>query len=216
MVRQARVAGRPVVLGASLVWALGVITGGAVMLRHGVTAGASASAPARWPEDAPFARQAGRPLLVAVAHPHCPCTVASLNEINRIRCDARGPFDVAALMVQPRGKSEEWVRGGGAFAAAERIPGARVVIDEGGAFARRLGAETSGQTLLFDGDGRLVFAGGVTSGRGHEGDSAGRSAVLALIERPGEGTAGTTPVFGCPLFGGEACVADACCAEDTR
>ena len=38
---------------------------------------------------------------------------------------------------------------------------------------QRFGAETSGQTLLYDRDGRLLFSGGTTGSRGHDGDNAG-------------------------------------------
>jgi hypothetical protein len=71
-------------------------------------------------------------------------------------------------------------------------------IDEGGAEARRFGAATSGQALLYDAAGRLVFSGGITPARGHSGDSAGRDAIIRWVER------GTAPqksafVFGCSL-----------------
>ena len=59
-------------------------------------------------------------------------------------------------------------------------------------------ASTSGQTLLFDRDGDLIFSGGITGGRGHSGDNAGRDAIVSLVES-GESTLDETPVFGCSL-----------------
>jgi hypothetical protein len=86
--------------------------------------------------------------------------------------------------------------------AAAAIPGVTVLADEGGAECRRFGGVTSGQTLLYTPDGRLQFSGGITEGRGHSGDNAGRSSLQAYLLHltpPPELTA-ETPVYGCPLF----------------
>jgi hypothetical protein len=64
--------------------------------------------------------------------------------------------------------------------------------------ARRFGASTSGQTLLYNMAGRLVFNGGITIARGHSGSNDGRDAVVALLS--GLVPMHTiTPVFGCSL-----------------
>ncbi len=86
------------------------------------------------------------------------------------------------------------------WAMAGRIPGARRVRDPGGAEARRFGAMTSGLVLFFDGRGALRFRGGVTPGRGHEGDSAGAAALEAAL-RERSGPPGWARVFGCGLEG---------------
>ena len=58
---------------------------------------------------------------------------------------------------------------------------------------------TSGQTLLYDEDGRLAFSGGITGARAHAGDNLGRQSLVALLNRePAKRSA--TNVFGCPLF----------------
>ena len=40
-----------------------------------------------------------------------------------------------------------------------------------------------GHVLLYDKNGALVFSGGVTPARGHEGDSIGNSMILAIIRK---------------------------------
>lgn len=81
---------------------------------------------------------------------------------------------------------------------AAAIPGAATIADAGGALHEAFGVRTSGHALLYSADGSLLFSGGVTGGRGHEGGNPGRSAVVALL-------AGDTPrirsapVYGCPL-----------------
>jgi hypothetical protein len=57
----------------------------------------------------------------------------------------------------------------------------------------------SGETLLYDPHGRLVFRGGLTAGRGHAGDSPGRRAVVACFNEPTPERR-DLPVFGCPLL----------------
>ncbi|HEY8966270.1 MAG TPA: hypothetical protein VIM58_07500, partial [Candidatus Methylacidiphilales bacterium] len=89
--------------------------------------------------------------------------------------------------------------------AARRIPGVAVVADPDGKAAALLGAKTSGEVLLFDGAGRLLFSGGITGARGHEGPNAGEAAVIALAsgaELPAASR--RAPVYGCSLVGADA------------
>src|SRR5262249_49648190 len=81
---------------------------------------------------------------------------------------------------------------------AADIPGLAVMIDEDGREAELFQARTSGQSALYDAQGRLAFRGGITASRGHAGDNPGRSAIEGLLHA---GTAGAnrTAVFGCAL-----------------
>jgi hypothetical protein len=79
------------------------------------------------------------------------------------------------------------------------IPGVTVADDIDGIEAQRFGAKTSGFTLLYSADGKLLFRGGITDGRGHSGDNIGRAAVTALL-RGNRAETTRTQVFGCPLF----------------
>src|SRR5207244_9248206 len=102
------------------------------------------------------------------------------------------------VFIRPAGVAADWEKTA-LWRSAARIPDVSVVGDEAGREARRFGGETSGQTLLYDPTGRLLFSGGTTIARGHLGDSAGLEAILALLDgrRPPRAT---TPVFGCSLF----------------
>jgi hypothetical protein len=80
------------------------------------------------------------------------------------------------------------------------IPGAMAIVDVEGIEARRFGAKTSGLTLLYDPNRQLAFQGGITEGRGHEGDNAGSSLLLARLNGTANGL-GRADTFGCPLFG---------------
>jgi hypothetical protein len=76
-----------------------------------------------------------------------------------------------------------------------------MVRDRGGVEAKRFGARTSGEVLLYSAVGRLLFFGGITGSRGHEGDNYGLTSLASfLTATPSESavTAGS-PVFGCAL-----------------
>jgi hypothetical protein len=81
---------------------------------------------------------------------------------------------------------------------ASEIPGVTVMGDDGGVEATRFHVSTSGATTVYDTDGRLLFSGGITSARGHEGDSAGLERIRSLL-RTGKADRADAPVFGCSL-----------------
>jgi len=102
------------------------------------------------------------------------------------------------LFVTPPGASGGW-EATDLWRGAAAIPGVTVVDDLDGVEARRFGALTSGQVLLYDAGGQLRFSGGITPARGHAGDNAGRSAIVALVESASSAPV-ETPVFGCSLL----------------
>ena len=115
----------------------------------------------------------------------------------RIMASCRGRVDASVLLLSTEGADPEWEQTD-ARAALLAMPGIRVVSDPGGVEAGVFGAETSGKTLLFDGQGRLVFSGGITGSRGHEGDNPGEDAVIDWITR-GTSDLRTSAVYGCSL-----------------
>ena len=65
------------------------------------------------------------------------------------------------LFLKPKQSGSEW-EDTELRRSVAAIPSVMVLSDVDGAEARRFGAETSGHTLLFDRDGRLLFSGGIT------------------------------------------------------
>lgn len=139
---------------------------------------------------------AGRWCLTVFAHPRCPCSRATWEGLTGITA-AAPDLTVRVRFVLPPGTGFGWERGE-LWDAATRITGAEVAADVNGNEARRFGAETSGQAVLTDPSGRVVFRGGLTPARGRTGACAGRRAVLDWVE--GRTGAARSPVFGCPLF----------------
>jgi hypothetical protein len=164
--------------------------------RFETTPGLPASAPRAWPAATTVPRTPGNWSLVMLVHPHCSCSRASVQELAEIVEKAPRDVQTTVLVYRPREMAAGWERTN-VYDAATRVRGARVLIDQDGAAAGSFGGFTSGQTFLYDGDGRLRFAGGVTSLRGHAGLNRGRVDVIRIAsQRSGNGS---HPVFGCAI-----------------
>jgi hypothetical protein len=160
--------------------------------------GQAAAPPSLWPADSRIHLSTDRATLIMLTHPRCPCTRASIGELDRLMAQAQGRVMAHVLIVKPAGAGDDWEETD-LLQSAASIPGVNVVVDDGGVEAHRFHALTSGQTVLYDTEGRLLFSGGVTGSRGHSGDNAGRSAIVSLLNA-GEAERAETFVFGCPLF----------------
>ena len=159
---------------------LGAVAGGASwLLGYDAVPGGPGGSSICWPADSGLRPVPGQFNLFLFAHPHCPCTRAGLAELTWVLDRSCGKVETRIVFVIPPGAPEGW---GQKPVASDAVPGVRVVSDDGGREAAAFGAVTSGQVLLFDPEGRLVFRGGITAGRGHRGDNPGRRAVLDLIQ----------------------------------
>jgi hypothetical protein len=136
--------------------------------------------------------------LVLFAHPKCPCTRASLHALDGLLAETQNRVSVTVVFTIPDGVPSDWEQGY-LWNLASRIPGLRVIRDQGGGEAHRFHAEGSGHVLLYDPSGKLLFSGGITSSRGHEDDNVGRSAIVSLILH-GHSSVSQTAVFGCSLL----------------
>jgi hypothetical protein len=180
-----------------LLWLAGIGAGLKILWRYENAPGVAAAAPRFWPADSRLQRASGRATLVMLAHPHCPCTRASIGELALLMAQCQGRVETQVVFYQPDGFAEDWARTD-LWHSAAIIPGVTVQQDTGGIEARRFQAETSGQALLYDAAGRLIFSGGITGSRGHSGDNAGRSAIISLLTK-GQAEHNQTFVFGCSL-----------------
>jgi len=183
----------------SAIWLIGAVAGLSVLWKYDNEAGVGANAPAQWPvAQGTLALASGRPTLVLLAHPQCSCTRATLNELAEALARARTRPKTYVLFLKPEGFSNGWERTD-LWRSAAALPDVTVIRDDDGREARRFGTATSGQTLLYDSNGTLLFSGGITGARAHAGDNAGRRSLVALLngDRPDRAR---TNVFGCPLF----------------
>jgi hypothetical protein len=157
---------------------------------HSTTRGESGVTPGVWPDDATLVR--GRKATVVMfVHPTCPCSRSSLAELRTV-VDA-GAASVVVVFAGPDVTGPAWDIAG-------RIPQVMRVVDDGSE-AARFGARTSGYTVVYDRDGKLRFAGGITGSRGHTGANVGTDTVRQILAGATD-TLTSHPVFGCPIGSG--------------
>jgi hypothetical protein len=176
-------------------WCGCVALGFHATLRYSFSAAPAAATAAPHLDPASVSLDRTRPTLMLFLHPYCPCSAASVGEIRRIVREHPDGFAVEIRFCDVDGEDPSDTP---LWRAAAGIPGARLLRshrDE----VRRFGVGTSGETLVYSPAGELLFQGGVTPSRGHEGDNAGSRAVVETL-RPDAAAARHTPVFGCRLF----------------
>ena len=187
------------------IWIAAVLAAMACLWAYKLEPGAPADLAPRWPADSSLAASPDRPTLVMFAHPRCPCTRASLSELRAVLSRFSGRVATYVVFMRPSGSSPDWSRTD-TWATAASLAGVRLVTDTDGREASRFGALTSGHVVLYDARRRLLFSGGITPGRGHEGDSPQLDHLIRLLERETAGTPSNAPdldgagaVYGCPL-----------------
>jgi hypothetical protein len=180
----------------ALMWVLFSIGGSAWLWRYSLTAAPAAEPPLVLP--AQFRGDSTGPVILMFAHPQCPCTIATLEQLDKLTArSAKVTSTIIVFFVQPRDRTSEWVQSG-SWQRATRIPHIRVIADPDGRSAAQFGVHASGHTLVYGGNGELRFSGGLTPSRGHVGDAAGLTRAAAAVM--GSTSLATAPVFGCALL----------------
>ncbi len=185
------------------VWIFLVAIGVSFLYRYENGAGIVAQAPGNWPVDIPrdqIALAQSGPTLLVFIHPRCPCSVATLGELERLVASTRDHMRTHVVFWYPDQASPDWLRSALRTQAA-LIPGIHCMDDMGGDITRRFGVVTSGQSLLYSAEGQLLFAGGITKSRGHFGDNVGSDTIrtIALTAGSNIDEPVCSDVFGCSL-----------------
>ncbi|HXC34531.1 MAG TPA: hypothetical protein VNV43_01570 [Candidatus Acidoferrales bacterium] len=179
-------------------WLSAIGTGIVMVLDYENASGSAASAPKQWLSGTSIPLDNTRDTLIMFAHPRCPCTRASLDELNRLLAQSNGRIAAHVLFFRPSGYPAGWTHTA-LWQSAAAIPSVAVQDDTNDALARKFGAETSGYVLLYNPSGKLLFRGGITGSRGHAGDNVGESAIISLAMGKPAGVT-HTPVYGCSLL----------------
>ena len=183
---------------ALIAWVLIVGLGWTKLSQYENAPGHAQPAPERWPSASKIARTPGLPTLVMFIHPHCPCSRASMRELSVIMTACQKKMRTQVVFIRPEKFNEEWVKTD-LWESAVHMPGVEAIVDDLGRESQIFHTDVSGQTMLYDGPGNLVFSGGITSARGHEGDNDGRDAIVTFLTK-GVILKKQTPFFGCLLF----------------
>jgi hypothetical protein len=167
------------------------------MLEFEMTPAAVGQCPELWPQSSALVHSFERPTLLMFVHPRCPCSRASVDELALLATSSADDLRMTVVFLKPAGFSGDWEKTD-LWRSARQIPGVTVFCDDGGRESTRFRACVSGEVLVYDRQGHLMFHGGLTASRGHHGDNPGRTAIELLLAGkltpPQE-----TPVFGCTL-----------------
>lgn len=195
-----------------VVWIAIVASGMWLLWQYEHAPGAMDPSPPQWPRESRISPASDKPTLLFFAHPKCPCTRASIGELEQIMADCRDQVDTYAMFVRPSGNEfADWEQTDLRRSAAQ-IPGVTAVSDAGGIEAKLFRAVTSGFVVLYDRHGQLQFQGGITSSRGHRGENAGRASIFAVLNE-GAAIVNETKVYGCRLGTSSQQPSQACCQD---
>jgi hypothetical protein len=153
--------------------------------------------PDAWPSGTHIQRAPHRATLLMFVHPNCPCTRASVSRLMQIISALPAASRPQTIFVARPAAEKDW-RAEWLTSMAASVPDSIIVRDAHTIEANRFGAATSGHVLLYEADGMLSFDGGITLGRGHEGDNAAADALRRALSTSDSATA-ETAVFGCAI-----------------
>jgi hypothetical protein len=176
-------------------WLGMTIAGSTILLVHSQAAGRQADVISRLPDACQIPLDSSRNTIIHFLHPKCPCSIASIDEFSRLLAHCGDRIDAWIVIVHPPAAPPDWEN---TFLAnfCRTLPGVHVLTDQNGVEAQRCQAMTSGQTYLVKPNRDIIFRGGITSRRGHSGQSVGRTAIQELVAGGNPGLQ-ATPVYGC-------------------
>ena len=180
----------------TLITLFGILSLGGVffLMNYAGQAGAPVVSIGEWPSQSKLDHSKNFHLIMFL-HPGCSCSKASLAELSRLMSEA--PELSAQIVVMKSPKLEKLFHENALIKQAKIIPRTKIIYDQDGAEAHLFKAETSGLTHLYS-QSTLVFAGGLTMARGHEGESVGKQAILSFLK--GKESHSKSLVFGCDIF----------------
>ena len=178
-------------------WLFAIFVGLSILFRYQTTAAPKAKAPHKWPQTSELAANPTGYTLVMALHPRCPCSRASIGELQNIMAYFPETLSTYLLFYKPQSFPEDWEKDA-LWHQAANIPGVTRIIDSNRHEGQIFNAITSGQSALYSPEGLLLFSGGITAGRGHYGDNPGKTTVINAI-RTSNTTFKETLTYGCPI-----------------
>ena len=182
-----------------LIW-LGLVTGGFCLLGHEeFQAGPPTTVKDAFPPHSALTLDKSHLTLLLFAHPQCPCTKTTFEELDQIRGASAHRLAITIVFVLPPHVPVGWEKGE-LWTQASEMKDVHVDRDVDGIEARRFGVSTSGHVLVYNPGGILLYSGGITLSRGHSGDNPGETEIVRLTLGHTPADKGRKPVFGCSLL----------------
>jgi len=180
-----------------IIWGLLVALGLLWMTAYSMSPGAEAQPLFERPVATKVPFSEDTPTLVAFLHPRCPCTQPSVAALMRLM-NRNHRIVVQPVFFLPGTKPEAWTQAD--YWDRTVKSGAHTpLIDVDGDIARKFHVTTSGHVILFSVDGRVLYSGGITSGRVHEGDNLGLTKLTRILEGVPVSDP-SFPVYGCSII----------------
>ena len=136
------------------------------------------------------------PTLVLFLHPRCPCTQPTMGALKKL-ISRKHDMVVQPVFYLPGTMEDSWARAD-YWDRVIALGAHQPMIDVDGAFAKKFHVTTSGHAILFSVDGSVLYSGGITGGRVHEGDNMGLTKLNRVLDGvPVEDP--RFPVYGCSI-----------------
>src|SRR3989442_5364045 len=113
------------------VWLALIAIGLSLLWSYEDTPGVAAAPPNRWPSASRIKPTPGRATLIMLTHPQCPCTRASIEELDKLMVHCGSRLDAYVVLMKPVGFSDAWVKTD-LWRNALKIPGVTVLVDQDG------------------------------------------------------------------------------------
>lgn len=182
------------------VWLSCVGTGFLMLFLYQFTPGPVTTVPSHWPEAANIEIKSEAFNLVVLIHPQCSCTLATLEELDKVLRNSPQNYHCHFLVFDPHHKPTTW-QNTYQETLLRQFSNATVTYDLEGLEAKKFGLIVSGHVLLFDREGHNCFSGGITGSRGHVGTNAGAELLATTLEtEKSKRGPYLFPTFGCSIF----------------
>jgi hypothetical protein len=180
---------------AGVLWLGSILGWSSLLAKHQFRPGTVSTFKQDWPQASRLHPSPDSLTIVVFAHPECPCLSATLTETERLQTLLREPCRLFVVFADD--PAFDLLRSRH-FRRVSDWKNAVVVRDADKHEIALFGARTSGQVFIFDKDRRLLFSGGITESRAHEGDNPNLERAVAAGRSHAPNVV-LTRVYGCSL-----------------
>ena len=112
-----------------VLWLSASIAGMTTLWNHEARPGIPAAAPTSWPRDSALSKQPSKAAMLVWIHPHCPCSWATIRELERLLVHVSDDTDCQIILTRPAECGSDFVESD-LTRAIRKIRGVSVVVDD--------------------------------------------------------------------------------------